>query len=915
MSWGIALLVFLFILVVLNPLIVRIRLSRFRLRFPVFSLIPEEKLPPEAVVLLKKARSWAENNRFVFAGYVQATPEIVGTSQGDQVAFFYCSDRSTWAVASVKPSPHPLLSWRMQFWTPVKGGLVLSTANLGDDPEEDIPPGFAYLDACVLTVDELAAVHFERFTPEDADPTWANCDLPGLIGWYNDQQKLLEERMLAEQRLIDLGDCYRVPFSQTGRYLDRNKAVLKQTGKLLKEAPVGYQPPVKHIHQPGSVESELRSYRFIEESMGQKKAPWMGKTSLLLLSVIVFAAAWGVSFGWVTVPIIIAVLLIHETGHLLGMKLFRYKNVSMLFIPMLGAAVTGTKKEATPWQEAIVLLLGPVPGLIIGILLWWLAISASLPAWVTEFAMMSVILNAFNLLPILPLDGGRLVDLALFNRFPKAKIVFDVLSVGALLFIAVTLDAWVLLAFSGLLAMTLWPGIKENLVMSRLVRSGAVRLSEEERTRAVIAAMMESPFARQEAALRHLRSQSLISRLNKAGISRLNSAGILAAWLVSLALPLIFSTLYAFAVLYSDFPETPEEWEARIAVAGAPSDKLSETIMAANMMYSNDDHEAAHRFMQSGLQMLESGEFDAVSKANALQSISGLPEDFTGLEQRDVQLRIIDWLKADNSETARYRLLDEYYWEGFRNIPDRPDEAQRSWQKMKSVIDTLPDEDLFSGYLLTDAVLHEVRGDFGMAEAIYWQSLEQATDSERSSLQTDLLAFLLRTRDEVAVAGILESARFGFEYNSETNAGGSQFFWDIVLILQAGSDAVAAYGMLAEHDFENQYDDTGRYVTQLYICYQLLESECVAGVMKALDSEEHSQYWQYFLAAEKDEQGNEMLESGSYFTGGYLYHFQKQALKKFVQELEQPQLMTLAPGITEHWLFDAMNSDGSDGVF
>src|SRR5262249_26862794 len=64
--------------------------------------------------------------------------------------------------------------------------------------------------------------------------------------------------------------------------------------------------------------------------------------------------------------ILIGVLLFHEAGHFLGMRTFGYRDVRMFFIPGFGAAVAGKKEGVPAWQEAIVLLLGPLPGLVLG---------------------------------------------------------------------------------------------------------------------------------------------------------------------------------------------------------------------------------------------------------------------------------------------------------------------------------------------------------------------------------------------------------------------------------------------------------------------------------------------------------------------------------------------------------------------
>jgi hypothetical protein len=78
-----------------------------------------------------------------------------------------------------------------------------------------------------------------------------------------------------------------------------------------------------------------------------------------------------------------------------------------------------------------VLLAGPVPGIVAGTYLAFWG-SPEWPAWVPDLAWLMLILNYMNLLPILPLDGGRIMSLALFDRFPKLQLAFSGLSGFAL---------------------------------------------------------------------------------------------------------------------------------------------------------------------------------------------------------------------------------------------------------------------------------------------------------------------------------------------------------------------------------------------------------------------------------------------------------------------------------------------------
>jgi hypothetical protein len=153
------------------------------------------------------------------------------------------------------------------------------------------------------------------------------------------------------------------------------------------------------------------------EAAPKKRNPWHSTLWFVLLAVLA-----GVSFGlissWSVAPALLLIIGVHEFGHYLAMRAFGYRNVDVFFIPFFGGVTTGSKDDATPLQQLVVYLAGPVPGLIAGLayMLFVPANDAAVFVWLREAAWLSVIVNALNLLPLVPLDGGRIVELFVFAR-------------------------------------------------------------------------------------------------------------------------------------------------------------------------------------------------------------------------------------------------------------------------------------------------------------------------------------------------------------------------------------------------------------------------------------------------------------------------------------------------------------------
>jgi len=138
--------------------------------------------------------------------------------------------------------------------------------------------------------------------------------------------------------------------------------------------------------------------------------------------------------------LITGIVIFHEMGHFLAMKAFRYKDLGIFFIPLLGAYVSGTKREVSQRESAIILLAGPLPGMILGIVLYWLYTKdqgvevGGISLYTVALSL--ILLNLVNLLPIYPLDGGQLLNRVFLDENGWVSKVFVVLSVAAMVWFA-----------------------------------------------------------------------------------------------------------------------------------------------------------------------------------------------------------------------------------------------------------------------------------------------------------------------------------------------------------------------------------------------------------------------------------------------------------------------------------------------
>jgi Zn-dependent protease len=132
------------------------------------------------------------------------------------------------------------------------------------------------------------------------------------------------------------------------------------------------------------------------------KLKLFASTGTILVSLAAYALLW----GWPFAAGFIALLFVHEMGHVIALRREGLKSSAPMFIPFLGAVIAARSLGDNALAEARVGLAGPILGSIgsAACVLVWHATGNDL--W-RALAFTGFFLNLFNLLPVVPLDGGR----------------------------------------------------------------------------------------------------------------------------------------------------------------------------------------------------------------------------------------------------------------------------------------------------------------------------------------------------------------------------------------------------------------------------------------------------------------------------------------------------------------------------
>jgi Zn-dependent protease len=123
-------------------------------------------------------------------------------------------------------------------------------------------------------------------------------------------------------------------------------------------------------------------------------------------SMLVSIGAYALIWGWKFAVGFVLLLLVHELGHVIQLRREGIPASAPMFIPFLGALVAMKELPKDAAAEARVGLAGPVLGSLAALVpLGLYALTGD--ELFKALAFVGFFLNLFNLLPVLPLDGGR----------------------------------------------------------------------------------------------------------------------------------------------------------------------------------------------------------------------------------------------------------------------------------------------------------------------------------------------------------------------------------------------------------------------------------------------------------------------------------------------------------------------------
>ncbi|MFH0954001.1 MAG: tetratricopeptide repeat protein [Verrucomicrobiota bacterium] len=615
---------FILLIKAIQVLVIWWRLLALRFRKPVVRLIAREETPQELAPLFAEGEKAMSRLGFTWSHALYLEDIIANRPKPEISHVYYHAETGTFAAVAPPEVASGRNAFHVAFLTYFADGEAVVTINGIMHAMLPNPPRFKFYDHYVATLDEQWAKH---------QPAAAEAVSHGdRLAFSPEQQAEQEGRYRLEtlEHLIARG--WLVPDAGAERWRLRVVSALVLAVQLLsrtqKQALAakkkGGQPLQPCADDAAVVAANVAAFEQFVESERRTRQTRLAKAVLLLVSAVLFCLVFGLMNNWFMLPALLGVLFFHELGHLFGMKLFGYRDRQMLFMPFLGAAAIGTKEDATPVQKLIVYLLGPVPGILVGVACLFLSPRVGSMA-LAEVGMMAIFINYLNLLPVVPLDGGRIVESLFLSRFPRAQFLLALASTAVLgLAYVGTHDRvfFFLAVLFGLALPSKWQWGSAVRLVKKILPPGA---DARERLRAIFFILIRPPFAKQPAPARIQMAKTLVShfasvqpRLGTMLVGGLvyfsillAPFGLLVGSIVAVSgvegLRMTFSSKYREQRVAQLRAEP--DWQVQLAKSAAPADRWQVWMNAAQWNLFRGRFEKAGEYADQALE--EAKAFDA----------------------------------------------------------------------------------------------------------------------------------------------------------------------------------------------------------------------------------------------------------------------------------------------------------------
>lgn len=182
------------------------------------------------------------------------------------------------------------------------------------------------------------------------------------------------------------------------------------------------------------------------------------KLKLVKLALVAASfAAYADLLNWQTAVVLIVGLCVHEMGHVWAMRRVGIKTSGFYLIPFVGGICSPQRPFQHRFEEAFVAIMGPVFGLFSLPVCFIAGYAMTSSFWqAADLTAFIAFINLFNMLPIVPLDGGRVLRAAISSFSRGLGIMMVGSGVVAAVYLAwfLHMDILVFVAFLALMELS-----------------------------------------------------------------------------------------------------------------------------------------------------------------------------------------------------------------------------------------------------------------------------------------------------------------------------------------------------------------------------------------------------------------------------------------------------------------------------
>ncbi|HSV46158.1 MAG TPA: site-2 protease family protein [Ramlibacter sp.] len=741
------------------------RLTRLRFRRSSVGIVKREDVAPQARLTMDTAQAFLAGLDFAYR-YSTATTSGIETESGAPVYSDVYQHADGRTHVSVTPSSTPELGepCTLMWATLLQSGRMIATTNCFRHNMVIAPAGWTLHD------DYLPDLHaaWERHRSR-VDSAKGPIVQDGMA--FYRATKLATETLMSHGEkkglLVRRGEHWLMPWRVALSFAWKLFLAQRKAAKVRSRA-AGRAPALAVPRaEGGAVPAALDRVQADIEAYGQQQAVlraarWSARSKfkVFLLTGALFLGVGSLWISWTFLPILLAVIGLHEGGHYLAMKISGYRNLSVFFVPGLGGLATGEKPSASPWEKLFVYLAGPMPGiaLAVGGLIAQFTGAFVPPPWFQEFLIACLIINYLNLLPITPLDGGRVVETFLFARLPVARFAFAVLGLAAFLAYGLSSGDTVMLVIAVLVALSLPHQWRIMRVDRAIERVGSETLDERTAIERVFTALQQPRFAQWPFALRSAAATALLPELQGRRAGAVEAVGGIVIYLACLVAPPVAAVLAVpqlagiasmlgsgFSVVADDVDAEPaspasngpaRDWVAEAGQAGSlpEAQRLEVLLKGAEAAADNADQDKAVSFLKAAWELAEKRPAQDFDRARTLLALARHDSQTELRRQRFQQLA--SELEGANDQRRLLLLADakeELAWEHDTGSAERIGLARQVIAHRQAALAEGAHE-LVSARLLLARELDSVNAP-GEAEALLRQnvaSIAVASPADRS---------------------------------------------------------------------------------------------------------------------------------------------------------------------------------------